>query len=97
VEVSPDKPPEPETADVHDKRESWQMTLAEWRQLRDKLRERGDEEGLRAIGGLGTDYAHRYRVEQALKAGKPVPKEVLSDYAELATSQDVRQKELSDE
>jgi hypothetical protein len=63
--------------------ESWQMTLATWKQLRDELRDRGDEDALRAIGGLGTDAAHRYRVEQAIKQGKSIPKEVLDDYPDL--------------
>jgi len=60
--------------------------LADWKRLKDELRERGDDDGLRAIGGLGTDAAHRYRVEQALKQGKPVPQEVLEDYPELKDS-----------
>ncbi len=60
------------------------MRLSEWKVACEKLRERGDTEGLRAIGGLGTDYAHRYRVEQALKQGKPVPQEVLDAYPDLA-------------
>lgn len=63
--------------------ESWQMTLAEWKQRCVELRERGDEEGLRAIGGFTTDFAHRFRVEQALKAGKFLPSRVLDDYPEL--------------
>jgi hypothetical protein len=48
-----------------------------------ELRERGDEVALRAIGGMGTDHAHFYRVEQALKQGKIVPKQVLDDYPDL--------------
>jgi hypothetical protein len=66
-----------------DRRESWQMTLAEWRKIRAELQACGDVEGLRGIGGLGTEYAHRYRVEQALKQGKPVPPDVLKDYPDL--------------
>lgn len=64
-------------------RESWEMTLEEWKILRDALRERGDDVGLRTIGGLGTDFAHRYRVAEALKQGKTVPLQVLADYPDL--------------
>ena len=64
--------------------ESWQLTLAEWKQRRDELRELGDEGALRAIGGLGTDHAHRVRLETALQQGKPVPQKVLADYPDLA-------------
>jgi hypothetical protein len=59
------------------------MTLAEWRKIRAELEARGDVEGLRGIGGHGTEYAHRYRVEQALKQGKPVPPDVLKEYPDL--------------
>ena len=34
-------------------------------------------------GDLTGVVAHRYRIEQALKQGKPVPKKVLADYPEL--------------
>lgn len=78
-------------------REIWQIPLPEWKQLRDRLRENGDEEGLRLIGGLTTDFAHRYNVEQARKAGKPVPPEVLNDYPDLKSSGDDQQQRDSDE
>ena len=65
--------------------ESWQMTLVAWKQRVNELRDLGDNEGLRAIGGLGTDYAHRVRLESALAEGKPVPPEVLRDYPDLAS------------
>jgi hypothetical protein len=84
--------PRPTSAATH--LESWQMTLAEWKQRCNELRERDDEDALRTIGGLGTDFAHRYRVEQALKAGKEVPKSVLDDYPELASPHDRKQQEL---
>ncbi len=97
AEVEPVRQPEPLMASVQEPREAWQMRLAEWTQLRDRLRESGDEEGLRAIGGLGTDFAHRYRVEQALRAGKPVPEKVLSDYPNLGPDGGLRQQVLFDE
>ncbi|MEX2287141.1 MAG: AAA domain-containing protein [Planctomycetaceae bacterium] len=78
-------------------KEVWQLTLAAWREQRDRLRIAKDEDGLRAIGGLGTDFAHRYRVEQALKEGKPVPKEVLDDYPDLLTENERNQRELCEE
>jgi hypothetical protein len=74
--------------------ESWEMPLSQWRQRCEELRKVGDTAGLRAIGGLGTDHAHRYRVECALKDGKPVPKEVLAGYPDLAVS---NQADLADD
>jgi len=41
---------------------------------------------LRAIGGLGTEIAHRAKVGQAVKEGKSVPDEVLAEYPELRHS-----------
>ena len=73
------------------------MTLNEWKERCNDLRERGDEDALRALGGLGTDFAHRYRVEQALKEGKSVPGKVLADYPTLASADDLKQQELFDE
>ncbi len=67
-----------------DQRETWRMTLSEWKQLREELRQRCDKEGLKRIGGLTSDFAHRFRVAEALKQGKPVPQEVLDDYPDLA-------------
>jgi very-short-patch-repair endonuclease len=67
-------------------RQSWQMTLATWKKRREELQERGDIEGLRAIGGLGADHAHRYRLQEALAQGKPVPPQVLRDYPDLCAS-----------
>lgn len=89
--VSPE--PEPIATNL----ESWQMTLDEWKQRCNELRERGDEDALRALGGLSTDAAHRYRVEQALKDGKPVPDKALADYPKLASPDDLKQQELFDE
>jgi len=63
--------------------DSWQMTFDEWKRRCSELRERGEEDALRALGGLGTDFAHRYRVEQALKEKQPVPDRVLAAYPEL--------------
>lgn len=63
--------------------ESWQMTLSEWRARKSELSANNDVEGLRRIGGFGADYAHRYRVEQALREGKSVPTIVLRDYPDL--------------
>jgi len=77
--------------------ESWEMTLNEWKQRCDELRERGDEDALRSVGGLGTDFAHRYRVEQALKKGKPVPKNVLNEYPNLLPPDDLKQPERLDD
>ena len=77
--------------------DSWEMTLAEWKQKCAELRERGDDDGLRAIGGHGKDFAHRYRVQQALKKGKAVPKRVLADYPELLSPNDSKQQELFDD
>jgi len=88
-------PPEPQPTSAAEHLESWQMTLAEWKQRCNELREHGDEGALRAIGGLGTDFAHRYRVEQALKMSEAVPKEVLDDYPELTLPHDdLKQQEL---
>ena len=43
---------------------------------------------------IGTDSAHRYRVEQSLKQGKPIPKKVLDDYLNLLPKNEARQREL---
>lgn len=69
-----------------ERREPWQMTLTEWKRRREELRSIGDQEGLRAIGGLGTEIAHRAKVEQAVREGKSVPAEVLADYPDLRHS-----------
>jgi hypothetical protein len=61
------------------------MTLMEWKRLCEEFRARGDQDGLRAIGGKATG-AHRYRVKAALEQGKPVPPEVLTDYPDLVQS-----------
>ena len=82
-------PPSP----TAEQRESWQMTLAEWKRIRDELRERGEEQALRAIGGLGSDAAHRVRLEKAFEQGKPVLKEALYDYPELAERYALMQKQ----
>ena len=67
----------------HLPRKAWQIPFAEWQSVRKQLQEKGDVEALRDIGGLTTDCAHRYNVEQAVKQGKPVPREVLKDYPDL--------------
>ena len=69
-----------------EERESWQMPLAQWKKLREELQARGDTEGLRRIGGLGTAIAHRAKVEQAVRQGKAVPDDVLADYPDLRQS-----------
>ncbi len=72
--------------------QAWQLTFAEWQRLRDELTQRGDQEKLAAIGGLGTNFEHRYRVEQALKRGDEVPAQVLADYPELQQNDDDEQE-----
>lgn len=64
-------------------KEAWQMRKVEWKQRVERARHEGDESRLRVIGGMGTDAAHRFRVQQALSEGKPVPPEVLEDYPDL--------------
>jgi hypothetical protein len=68
----------------------WQMTLTEWRELRQSLQDRWNrtkdgsaEAALREIGGLTTDYAHKYRVNEALQQGLAVPSFVLAEYPDL--------------
>ena len=95
--VTPATTAEPPSSANAEHLESWEMTFAEWKLRCDELRERGDEDALRAIGGLGTDNAHRYRVEQALKQGKPVPKRVLDDYPDLLSNHEPTQRELFSE
>ncbi len=81
-----------EDASRPDRVEPWQVTLNVWRAHKEHLRAlwlpSGDpkvEDDLKAWGGMTTDYAHEYRVEQALKQGKAVPREVLADYPGLAS------------
>ena len=70
--------------------EPWQVPLWVWgvrkERLQSLLRRTNDprlEEELRAWGGMTTDYAHRHRVEEALRMGKAVPAVVLADYPDL--------------
>ena len=35
------------------------------------------------IGGMTTDYAHKYRVKQAIEQGLVVPSAVLAEYPDL--------------
>lgn len=66
-----------------------QDTLCEWRELCKRLRDRcekGDQLAkahLREIGGITTDCAYKYRVQQALSQGLPVPTRLLADYPDL--------------
>ena len=80
----PIQPNVPKNAGGKEVREAWQIPFAEWKKLRDELRECGDNEGLSAIGGLGTDFAHRFKVKLAIEQGKAIPLEVLKDYPDLA-------------
>jgi hypothetical protein len=80
-----------EDAARSDRIEPWQVTLNVWRAYKGLLRslwlQSGDpkaEDDLKAWGGMTTDYAHEYRVEQAIKQGRAVPREVLADYPRLA-------------
>jgi hypothetical protein len=73
--------------------EPWQVALAAWRARKAYLRswlrrsnDRGVKDLLRAWGGMTTDYAHKYRVQEALRMGKAVPCEVLRDYPDLSLS-----------
>ena len=73
--------------------EPWQVALAAWRARKAYLRswlrrsnDRGAKDLLRAWGGMTTDYAHKYRVQEALRMGKAVPCEVLRDYPDLSLS-----------
>lgn len=66
-----------------DLREPWQMNLSDWKKLKEILLLSGDKHGLKRIGGLTFDIAHRRQVENALKVGKPVPLDVLRDYPDL--------------
>jgi hypothetical protein len=70
---------------------AWDVPLAVWRTRKEYLQlmllhsnDRGVEDLLRAWGGMTTDYAHKYRVEEAMRMGKRVPTAVLSNYPDLA-------------
>ncbi len=70
--------------------EAWQVPLQVWRTRKEYLelmlrwsKDRRIEDLLRAWGGMTSDYAHKYRVEEAVKMGKAVPAQVLSDYPDL--------------
>ncbi len=72
--------------------ETWQVPLEVWRTRKEYLqlmlrwsKDSRIEDLLRAWGGATTDYAHKYRVEEAIKMGKRVPPQVLSDYPDLAS------------
>lgn len=72
------------------RKEAWEMTLGEWRELRQSLIERlqntqdaAAKARLTEIGGLTTDYAHKYRVKQAMEQGLAVPHAVLAEYPDL--------------
>lgn len=64
--------------------QAWQLPLAEWRILREQLRNAGDGEALKRIGGVGGhDYAHKVKVMEAIQRGEVVSARVLVDYPDL--------------
>jgi len=67
---------------------AWQISLESWRRLKGEYRSKGDMEGLRQIGGLGSDLAHRLSVKKAMTEGLAVPQEVLADYPDLRPTTD---------
>lgn len=63
--------------------EAWQLPFAEWKRLREQLRDAGDQEALVRIGGAGHEFAHKVQVMKALQRGEVIPNNVLHDYPDL--------------
>jgi hypothetical protein len=63
--------------------DSWEMTLAEWKQAVAILKAFEDDEGLTMIGGHGHEHAHKARIIAATQRGIKVPDQVLRDYPDL--------------